>query len=155
MTDLFFPSEDHRRSLVDKVKEGGLKALDDLETREFHGYRYAWRRVRLGNREQHYDCDPAGDWFDGYYVNKAILFYTDDRGLPRLDAQRPDPSPEDIAHVEAVCAKIYANLAAWGERNRAAFERPPIDPRDLERLQAGLGLTATEQQEVQDGEEAA
>lgn len=155
MTDLFFPSEDHRRSLVDKVKAGGFKALDDLETREFHGYRYAWRRVRLGDREQHYGCDPAGDWFDGAFVNKAILFYTDDRGLPRPDAQRPDPSPEDIAHVEAVCAQIRANLAAWDDNNRAAFERAPIDPRDLERLQAGLGLTATEQQEVPDGEEAA
>lgn len=151
MTDLFFPSEDHRRSLCDKVKDGGLKALDDIEARQFHAYRYAWRRVRLGDREQKYGCDPAGDWFDGYYVNKAILFYTADKGLPQAQAQR-DPSPEDIAHVSSVCAKIYANLAAWGDRNRAAFERAPTDPAVLAALQAGLGIKA---KESDSGEKAA
>lgn len=153
--DLFFPSEDHRRWLVERINEGGFAALDDTEKYHFHAYRYAWRRVRLGDREQKYPVDPNGDWFDGFFVNKAISFYTKGKELPKPAAERPEPSPEDIAHVEAVCAKIYANLSAWGERNRAAFERKPLDPRDLAVIQAGLGITATAQQEEASGEVAA
>lgn len=156
MTDLFFPSEDHRRALVDKVEAGGLKALDDIEKREFHGYRYAWRRVRLGDFTQNYGCDPRGDWFDGVSVNKAVTFYTDGRGLPRRE-RRPDPTPEDIAYVEAVCVQIRANLAAFDERNRAAFAPPrAADPRDLAAMQAGLGLSAIESNRgAEDGQDAA
>jgi hypothetical protein len=140
--DLFFPSEDHRRSLCAKVDEGGLKALDDIEKRQFHGYRYAWRRLRLGDFAQRYGVDPNGDWFDGFLVNKAIEFYG---GAPS-PAKRADPTPEDIAHVEAACAQIRANLAALDERNRTAFARPALDPRDLAALQAGLGIEATEEE---------
>jgi hypothetical protein len=147
-----FPSEDHRRGLVDRVAAGGFAALDDLEKLHFHAYRYAWRRVRLGDFAQKYQVDPRGDWFDGFFVGKAVAFYTDDNGLPRAE-RRPDPSPADIAHVEAVCVKIRANLAVIDERNRAAFARPALDPRApgsspgqaLAALQAGLGLSATEE----------
>lgn len=145
MTDLFFPSEDHRRALIDKVEAGGLKALDDIETREFHAYRYAWRRVRLADFTQKYQCDPRGDWFDGIFVNKAVTFYTDGRGLPSRGQQRPDPTPEDAAYVEARCAEFRANLAAAEERSRAATTRRAADPRDLAAIQRGLGLSATEE----------
>jgi hypothetical protein len=145
MSDLFFPSEDHRRSLCGKVEAGGLKALDDLELRHFHAYRYAWRRVRLGDFAQKYQVDPRGDWFDGFFVGKAVEFYTNGNGLPRRAERRRDPSPEDIAHVEAVCIKIRASLTVFDERNRAAFARPALDPRALAALQAGLGLSATEE----------
>lgn len=139
MTDLFFPSEDHRRALVDRVEAGGLKALDDIEKRQFHGYRYAWRRVRLADFTQKYQADPRGDWFDSFFVGKAVEFY----GGIASRTRHPDPTPEDVAHVEAVCVRIRANLAAFDERNRAAFARP-ANPRDLAAIQAGLGIKATE-----------
>jgi hypothetical protein len=128
MSDLFFFSEDHRHALVARVEAGGLKALDDLERLHFHAYRYAWRRVRLGDFAQKYQADPRGDWFDGFFDGKAVEFYTDGNGLRRAE-RRPNPSPEDIAHVEAVCVKIRANPAVFDERNRAAFARPALDPR--------------------------
>ena len=136
---LFFPSEDHRRGLVAKVEAGGFAALDAVERMQFHAYRYAWRRVRLADFTQKYQCDPRGDWFDGFFVGKAVEFY----GGIAARARHPDPTPEDVAYVEAVCIKARANLAAFDERNRAAFARP-ADPRDLAAIQAGLGLSATE-----------
>ena len=146
MTDLFFPSEDHRRALIDKVEAGGLKALDDIETREFHAYRYAWRRVRLADFSQKYGGDPRGDWFDGVFVNQVVEMMTGGKYslTPPRPERRPDPTPEDIAYVEAVCVQIRANLAIFAERNRAAFADRPADARDLAAIQAGLGLSATE-----------
>jgi hypothetical protein len=156
MTDLSFPSEDHRRALVAKVEAGGLKALDDLEKREFHAYRYAWRRVRLADFTQKYGADPNGDWFDGVFVNKAVTFYTDGCGLPSRQQHRPDPTPEDVAYVETRLVQFRANLAAAEERNRAAVARRVADPRDLAAIQAGLGLTATESNRgIEDGQDAA
>jgi hypothetical protein len=144
MTDLYFPSEDHRRALIAKVEAGGLKALDDPEKREFHAYRYAWRRVRFADFTQKYGADPNGDWFDGVFVNEAVTFYTDGCGLPSRQQHRPDPTPEDVAYVETRLVQFRANLAAAEERNRAAVARHVADPRDLAAIQAGLGLTATE-----------
>lgn len=141
MTDLFFPSEDHRRALVDKVKAGGLAALDDIQKREFHGYRYAWRRVRLADFTQKYGCDPRGDWFDGSFVNQAVTFYTGGKGLARVE-KRAEPTPEQIARVEAACAAFRQSLANVGDRNRAAFGPPSAT--ELAVVQAGLGLSATE-----------
>jgi hypothetical protein len=146
MTDLFFPSEDHRRSLVDKVKAGGVAALDDLELRQFHGYRYAWRRVRLGDFTQKYGADPRGDWFDGYFVNKAVEFYTDGKYLrPPTSEKRAPPSAEDIAHIEEGCRRLNANRGAFEERNRAAFAPAPADDAAaLAKAQRELGITVTE-----------
>jgi hypothetical protein len=146
MTDLFFPSEDHRRALVDKVEAGGLKALDDHEKREFHAYRYAWRRVRLADFRQKYQCDPRGDWFDGVCVNQAVEMMTGGKYslTPPRPEKRPEPTVEDIAHVEAVCVQIRANLAVFAERNRAAFADRTADARDLAAIQAGLGISAKE-----------
>jgi hypothetical protein len=147
MTDLFFPSEDHRRALVDKVEAGGLKALDDHEKREFHAYRYAWRRVRLADFSQKYGCDPRGDWFDGVFVNQAVEMMTGGKYslTPPRPERRPDPTPEDIAYVDARLAQFRANLAAAEERSRAAVVRRVADPRDLAAIQAGLGISATEE----------
>ena len=146
MTDLFFPSEDHRRALVAKVEAGGLDCLDHVEIRQFHAYRYAWRRVRLGDFSQSYGGDPRGDWFDGVFVNQAVEMMTGGKYslTPPRPERRPDPTPEDIAYVEAVCVQIRANLAIFAERNRAAFADRPADARDLAAIQAGLGLSATE-----------
>jgi hypothetical protein len=146
MTDLFFPSEDHRRALIDKVEAGGLKALDDIETREFHAYRYAWRRVRLADFSQKYGCDPRGDWFDGVFVNQAVEFYTGGKYslAPSRPERRPDPTPEDIAYVDRRLAEFRANLAAAEERTRVTTTRRTADPRDLAAIQRGLGLSATE-----------
>lgn len=144
--DLFFPSEDHRRSLIAKVEGGGFAALDDVEKYHFHAYRYAWRRVRLADFAQKYGGDPRGDWFDGFFVNKAVEMMTGGKYslTPPRPERRPDPTPEDIAYVEAVCVQIRANLAIFAERNRAAFADRPADARDLAAIQAGLGLSATE-----------
>ena len=155
MTDLFFPSEDHRRALVAKVEAGGLKVLNDIEAREFHAYRYAWRRVRLADFTQKYQCDPRGDWFDGIFVNKAVTFYTDGRGLPSRGQQRPDPTPEDIAYVDRRLAEFRANLAV-AERTPTTTRRT-ADARDLAAIQRGLGLSATEinHGEAEDGKDTA
>ena len=144
MTDLFFPSEDHRRALVDKVEAGGLKALDDHETREFHAYRYAWRRVRLADFSQKYGGDPRGDWFDGVFVNQAVEMMTGGKYslTPPRPERRPDPTPEDIAYVDRRLAEFRANLAAAEERSRTAVARRVADPRDLAAIQAGLGISA-------------
>ena len=146
MTDLFFPSEDHRRALVAKVEAGGLDCLDHVEIRQFHGYRYGWRRVRLADFSQKYGGDPRGDWFDGVFVNQVVEMMTGGKYslTPPRPERRPDPTPEDIAYVEAVCVQIRANLAIFAERNRAAFADRPAPARDLAAIQAGLGLSATE-----------
>jgi hypothetical protein len=146
MSDLFFPSEDHRRALVDRVEAGGFAALDAIERMQFHGYRYGWRRVRLADFSQKYGGDPRGDWFDGVFVNQVVEMMTGGKYslTPPRPERRPDPTPEDIAHVEAVCVQIRANLAIFAERNRAAFADRPADARDLAAIQAGLGLSATE-----------
>jgi hypothetical protein len=157
VTDLFFPSEDHRRALIDKVEAGGLKALDDIETREFHAYRYAWRRVRLGEFAQKYQCDPRGDWFDGVFVNQAVEFYTGGKYTlaPSRPERRPDPTPEDIAYVDRGLAEFRANLAVAEERT-ATTTRRTADPRDLAAIQRGLGLSATEiNRGAEDGKDAA
>jgi hypothetical protein len=145
VSDLFFPSEDHRRELVDRVAADGLACLDDIEKRQFHGYRYAFRRVRLGDFTQKYGADPQGKWFDGVFVNQAVEFMTGGKYSvkPPRPEHRPAPSAEDIAHVETVCAEIRENMTKFAERNRATFARS-ADPRDLAAIQAGLGLTATE-----------
>jgi hypothetical protein len=157
MTDLFFPSEDHRRALVDKVEAGGLKALDDLEKREFHAYRYAWRRVRLADFSQKYGGDPRGDWFDGVFVNQAVEMMTGGKYslTPPRPQQRPDPTPEDIAYVDRRLVEFRANLAV-AERTPTTTRRT-ADPRDLAAIQRGLGLSATEinHGEAEDGKDAA
>jgi hypothetical protein len=150
MTDLYFPSEAHRQSLLGKVDAGGLKALDAHELLQFHAYRYAWRRVRLGDLTQSYGCDPTGQHFDGVFVGQATLWMRGGKAPPAV-ATRPNPTPADIAHVEAACAQIRANLA---ERT-AVFGPRPMDPRDLAALQAGLGLRVTEEEREGHGEIAA
>jgi hypothetical protein len=155
MTDLFFPSEDHRRALVDKVEAGGLKALDDHETREFHAYRYAWRRVRLADFSQKYGGDPRGDWFDGVFVNQAVEMMTGGK-YSLTPARRPDPTPEDVAYIDRRLAEFRASVAALEDRSRAAFAPRVADPRDLAAIQAGLGLSATEiKRGAEDGKDAA
>ena len=146
MTDLFFPSEDHRRALVDKVEAGGLGCLDDMEKYHFHAYRYAWRRVRLGDFAQKYQVDPRGDWFDGFFVNKAVEMMTGGKYslTPPRPERRPDPTPEDVAYVDRRLAEFRANLAV-AEQRTATTTRRTADPRDLAAIQAGLGLTATEE----------
>jgi hypothetical protein len=139
--DLFFPSESHRQSLLGRVAAGGFAALNGQDKLEFHAYRYAWRRVRLGDFAQKYAVDQKGEWFAGILIGKAVEFYG---GIKRAE-KHPDPTPEDIAHVEAVCVEIRENLHKLDERNRAAFTRPAPDPRALAALQAGLGLSATEE----------
>jgi hypothetical protein len=154
--DLFFPSEDHRRGLVDKVEAGGLKALDDHEKREFHAYRYAWRRVRLADFSQKYGCDPRGDWFDGVFVNQAVEMMTGGKYslTPPRPERRPDPTPEDIAYVDRRLAQFRANLAV-AERTPTTTRRS-TDPRDLAAIQRGLGISATEDnREGADGKDAA
>ena len=150
-----FPSEDHRRALVAKVEAGGFAALDAIERMQFHGYRYGWRRVRLADFSQKYGGDPRGDWFDGVFVNQVVEMMTGGK-YSLTPARRPDPTPEDIAYVEAVCVQIRANLAIFAERNRAAFADRPADARDLAAIQAGLGLSATEiNRGAEDGKDAA
>ena len=156
MTDLFFPSEDHRRALIDKVEAGGLKALDDIETREFHAYRYAWRRVRLADFSQKYGGDPRGDWFDGVFVNQVVEMMTGGKYslTPPRPERRPDPTPEDIAYVDRRLAEFRANLAV-ADRTPTTTRRT-ADPRDLAAIQAGLGLSATEiNRGAEDGQDAA
>jgi hypothetical protein len=133
--DLFFPSENHRQSLLGRVEAGGFAALDNQERLEFHAYRYGWRRRHLRDFAQKYQVDPKGDWFDGVLVGRAFEFYG---GKVERRERRPDPSPEDIAHVERVCAQIRANFDNFAERNRNAFADA-----DLAAVRAGLGLTAT------------
>ena len=157
--DLFFPSEDHRRSLVAKVAAGGFAALDDVEKYHFHAYRYAWRRVRLADFAQKYGGDPRGDWFDGFFVNKAVEMMTGGKYslTPPRPERRPDPTPEDIAYVDARLAQFRASLAAAEERTRATTTRRTADARDLAAIQRGLGLSATEinHGEAEDGKDAA
>jgi hypothetical protein len=141
ISDLFFPSEHHRRALVDKVAAGGFAVLDDIEKRQFHAYRYAWRRVRLGDFSQKYSVDQDGKWFDGVFVNQAVEFYGGIKSRP----ERREPTAEDVAYVDRRLAEYRANIAAFEERNRAAFAPRATDPRDLAAIQAGLGLTATEE----------
>jgi hypothetical protein len=153
--DLFFPSEDHRRSLIAKVEAGGLAALDDVEKYHFHAYRYAWRRVRLADFAQKYGGDPRGDWFDGFFVNKAVEMMTG--GKYRLTPpRRADPTPEDVAYIDRRLAEFRASVAALEDRSRAAFAPRAADPRDLAAIQAGLGLSATEiKRGAEDGKDAA
>lgn len=138
-----FPSEPHRQSLLGAVERGGFAALNGLELLQFHAYRYAWRRVKLGDFTQTYGCDPRGDHFDGVLVGQAMQFY----GWKPRPAARPAPTPEDIAHVEAKCREFRANLAGMEAKNRAAFAEPssaPMTAADLEIIKAGLGLGAHE-----------
>jgi hypothetical protein len=153
-TDLLFPSEAHRQSLLGRIEAGGLKALDAHELLQFHAYRYAWRRVRLDDFTQRYGGDPTGQHFDGVFVGQATTWMRGGKAPPAATT-RPNPTPEDIAHVAAACAQIRANfVVAADEHNRAAFRPRPMDPRDFEALQAGLGLRVTEE-EMGDGEIAA
>lgn len=157
MTDLFFPSEDHRRGLVAKVEAGGFAALDAVERMQFHAYRYAWRRVRLADFTQKYQCDPRGDWFDGIFVNQAVEMMTGGKYslAPPRPERRPDPTPEDIAYVDRRLAEFRANLAV-AERTPTTTRRT-ADARDLAAIQRGLGLSATEinHGEAEDGKDAA
>jgi hypothetical protein len=144
-----FPCEDHRRELVAKVAVAGLGCLDDIEKYQFHAYRYAWRRVRLGDFTQKYAVDPKGDWFDGFFVNKAVEFYTGGKYLkPPIAQSRAPPSAEDVAHVEKCARGIRKNLGVFGERNRAAFAQqtppPSADAAALAKAQRELGITVTE-----------
>ena len=117
-----------------------------IETAQFHAYRYAWRRVRLADFSQKYGGDPRGDWFDGVFVNQVVEMMTGGKYslTPPRPERRPDPTPEDIAYVEAVCVQIRANLAVFAERTRPAVADRTADARDLAAIQAGLGLSATE-----------
>jgi hypothetical protein len=142
-----FPSEAHRQSLLGKVERGGLAALDSEEKLRFHAYRYAWRRVRLGDFAQKYGGDPNGEHFDGVLVGQAYLFYGGKPPRPK----RPDPTPAEIAHVEECCRQIRANLEDIGALNRAAFGSGVTGaPDHLEILKAGLGLGAIEQRGTSD-----
>ncbi len=114
--DLHFPSESHRQSLLGRVEAGGLAALNGQDKLEFHAYRYGWRRARLHDFAMKYQCDSRGDWFDGVLVPRAFEFYG---GKLEKHGRRPDPTPEDIAHVERVCRQIRANLDKFAERSRA------------------------------------
>jgi len=138
-----FPSEAHRQSLLGEVDRGGFAALNGQELLWFHAYRYAWRRVKLGDFAQSYQCDPKGEHFDGVLVGQAMQFY----GWKPQPPKRP-PTPEDIAHVEAQCRQFRANLAGMDAKNRASFAAPssaPMSAADLEIIKTGLGLGATEE----------
>lgn len=137
--DLFFPSENHRQSLLGRVEAGGFAALDGQDKLEFHAYRYAWRRVRLHDFAQKYQCDQRGDWFDGVLVGRAVEFY----GGIKREEKRPAPSAEDIAHVEECCRQFRANLDRLAERNRAAFAGGADEA--LARLQRELGVRSREE----------
>lgn len=155
MNDLFFPSEDHRRALVDKVEAGGFAALDAIERMQFHGYRYGWRRVRLADFAQKYGGDPRGDWFDGVFVNQVVEMMTGGK-YSLTPPRRPDPTPEDVAYIDRRLAEFRASVAALEDRSRAAFAPRVADPRDLAAIQAGLGLSATEiKRGAEDGKDAA
>jgi hypothetical protein len=155
MTDLFFPSEDHRRALVAKVEAGGFAALDAIERMQFHGYRYGWRRVRLADFSQKYGGDPRGDWFDGVFVNQVVEMMTGGK-YSLTPGRRPDPTPEDVAYIDRRLAEFRASVAAIEERSRAAFAPRVADSRDLAAIQAGLGIAATEiNRGAEDGKDAA
>src|SRR5271170_3944129 len=69
MTDLFFPSEDHRAALV------GRKDLSDGEREQYHAYDYGWRRVMLSNFARTSPIDPEGAWFRPQPVEQAEAMY--------------------------------------------------------------------------------
>ena len=134
--DLFFPSESHRRSLVDKMHDDkGFKNFTSQERLEFHAYRYGWRRKFLKDFEMRYPADPAGDWFDGVLVGRAFEFYG---GKIERRERRPDPTPDDIDHVARVCNMVRKNLDRFAENTRK-----PFTDNDLGAVQAGLGISVT------------
>jgi hypothetical protein len=140
-----FPSEDHRRGLCERVHAGGFAALNPQDLREFHAYRYAWRRMRLGDFTQSYGCDPQGEQFDGVLVGRAVEMYRAGSRWRRALAEPPPPRPpgppsaEDVAHVEWACREIRRVLAG---------KAISADDDAIAAQQAALGMTTT--REIED-----
>lgn len=175
MTDLSFPSEDHRAELVTQRKGYGLT---DGEREMYHAYVYGFRRVMLGNFARTSPVDPEGTWFRPQRVEQVEAMYRAKFARPKPQATLFDPpstasaeevaewerqrrelaklgaritgngklhdgspSPEAIAFVELACQFARANLAGFVSGNRRA-----ATDAELAAIQAGLGITATEQE---------
>lgn len=121
---MIFPSEDHRRELVARVKDGGgFVALANQERLEFHAYRYAWRRLRFADFTQRYGGDPSGDWFDGGLVNLAVSFRREHLRQPPAKPPAADASPSLWPAVEVYFARVIADERDPATRARLQAEQ--------------------------------
>lgn len=135
-----FPSEAHREGLLQK----SYSNRSDAGKWFTHGYHYGFARVVYGNETN--PIDPERQWYDAALCYAAEVYWRHKLHKPEKppEPDRPIPTPDDIAHVELVCRQIRANLAAWADRNDAAFRpvRRRVDP--IAAMQRDLGMTAGE-----------
>ncbi|MBF6560498.1 MAG: hypothetical protein IVW56_09730 [Candidatus Binataceae bacterium] len=98
----------------------------------------------LGAFEDRSPIDPDRLWFAARLAGQAEAMWRRHFGKPPPAARRPAPTPAEIAYVEAACREARANIAAWGERNAAAFAAPRRgDP--VKRVRDELGVSVSEQ----------
>jgi len=143
-----FPSDENLKHLRQKLRDGNfsLNALTDEERWYYYAYDYGFRRVKLRTRDDMLPTDLDHDWRDQRLAVMAEAFYSRKLGLPRPDLGpagfKPEPTPEEVAHVERCVRQILGNIGRWDRRNRAVFAgpRPLLTPEEYQRE---LGVSAT------------
>lgn len=108
-----FPSqEDH-----DRVRHLKLLVATDDDLWRLHSYRYAFRRLVLGDGGAGYPVDPEGAWFDSGMVGRAAAFFRKKFGV-RTPAIPPAPTSDSA--IRTNCREIGALELTSAERAELA-----------------------------------
>jgi hypothetical protein len=128
--DTRFPNiEDHQA-----LRQLLLSSMSDDQSWRWFSYAYGFRRVALQTRDDVLPIDPLKKWFDPDLAAQAEAFWARTMGRrapPLPEPRRPDPTAEEIAHVEECCRQIRANLGRFLERSTEVF-RPAAHWKQVE-----------------------
>lgn len=131
MTQLtYFPSLEDRTRILCLRKELGIAALEHHDRTHLHAYDYGWRRAVLGELTPASPLDPDGRWLDPTMIAAAERMWRIKLNIrsPEPGARRQEPTPDDIAHVEAVCNIVRDAIAVVSRRSARVFAGPQQPP---------------------------